>query len=271
MSEPSPFSLAGKLAVVSGGTRGIGLAIARGLGRAGAEVVLIGRDRAKAEESKASLMGEGLTVSFLLADVSREEDCRTVAEALAQRARPLNILVNNAGTNDRRPPENYSMEDWHFLIDANLTSVFALTRALKPLMTHGGKIINIGSMTSIFGASFSAPYGAAKGGVVQLSKALASAWAREHPGQCDPPRLDRDRTHPSRPYCNARSPGEGYCPHTRWPLGSARRHRRCRRFPRQPRFRLHHGSCAACRWRLLGSGMKGSSTEQGSETGGCGL
>ena len=180
MPEPGSFSLVGKLAVVSGGTRGIGLAIARGLGRAGAGVVLIGRDRAKAEESAASLMGEGLTVSFLLADVSREEDCRTVAEALAQRARPLNILVNNAGTNDRRPPESYSMEDWHFLIDANLTSVFALTRALKPLMTHGGKIINIGSMTSIFGASFSAPYGAAKGGVVQLTKALASAWAREN-------------------------------------------------------------------------------------------
>ena len=180
MSGPGPFSLVGKLAVISGGTRGIGLAIARGLGRAGAEVVLVGRDRAKAEESTVSLIGEGLTASFRLADVTREEDCRKVAEALAQRAKPLNILVNNAGTNDRRPPENYSMEDWHFLIDANLTSVFALTRALKPLMTSGGKIINVGSMTSIFGASFSAPYGAAKGGVVQLTKALASAWAREN-------------------------------------------------------------------------------------------
>jgi NAD(P)-dependent dehydrogenase (short-subunit alcohol dehydrogenase family) len=75
MSGPGPFSLVGKLAVVSGGTRGIGLAIARGLGRAGAEVVLIGRDRAKAEESTVSLVGEGLTASFLLADVTREEDC----------------------------------------------------------------------------------------------------------------------------------------------------------------------------------------------------
>lgn len=180
MSGTDPFSLVGKLAVVSGGTRGIGLAIARGLAQAGAEVVLIGRDQAKAEESTVSLMEEGLTASVLLADVTREEDCRKVAETLARRARPLNILVNNAGTNDRRPPENYSMEDWHFLIDANLTSVFALTRALKPLMTSGGKIINIGSMTSIFGASFSAPYGAAKGGVVQLTKALASAWARDN-------------------------------------------------------------------------------------------
>ena len=180
MSEPDPFSLVGKLAVVSGGTRGIGLSIARGLGHAGAHLLLIGRDQAKAEESRASLTGEGLTASFLLADVTREEDCRKVADAVARRGRPLDILVNNAGTNDRRPPENYSMEDWHFLIDANLTSVFALTRALKPLMTRGGKIINIGSMTSIFGASFSAPYGAAKGGVVQLTKALASAWAREN-------------------------------------------------------------------------------------------
>jgi 2-deoxy-D-gluconate 3-dehydrogenase len=180
MHEPGPFSLAGKLAVVSGGTRGIGLSIARGLGHAGADILIIGRDRAKAEESTASLAGEGLKASFLLADVTREEDCRKVGDAVANRGRPLDILVNNAGTNDRRPPENYSMEEWHFLIDANLTSVFALTRALKPLMTRGGKIINIGSMTSIFGASFSAPYGAAKGGVVQLTKALASAWAREN-------------------------------------------------------------------------------------------
>lgn len=174
------FDLGGKLAVVTGGTRGIGLSLARGLAEAGAALVLVGRDQAKAEESRKALAADGFDVSYVLADVTQEQECEKIAAHIRGLGRPLDILVNNAGTNDRRPPEDYSMKDWHFLIDANLTSAFAVTRALKPLMTGGGKIINIGSMTSIFGASFSAPYGAAKGGVVQLTKALASAWASEN-------------------------------------------------------------------------------------------
>ena len=180
MKTYSAFQLNGKLAVVTGGTRGIGLSLARGLAEAGATLILVARDKAKAEESTESLAKKGFEVSYVLGDVTQEKDCEKIAEHVRGMGRPLDILVNNAGTNVRRAPEDYSMKDWHFLIDANLTSAFAVTRALKPLMTAGGKIINVGSMTSIFGASFSAPYGAAKGGVVQLTKALASAWAREN-------------------------------------------------------------------------------------------
>ena len=180
MNNNRLFDLSGKLAVVTGGTRGIGYAIAQGLADAGADLVLVARDETQANISANKLINQGHKVSYVLGDVTKEVECNKIVEHLKIIGRPLDILVNNAGTNDRRPPEDYSMEDWHFLIDANLTSVFIVTRALKPRMTAGGKIINIGSMTSIFGASFAAPYGAAKGGVVQLTKALASAWASEN-------------------------------------------------------------------------------------------
>jgi 2-deoxy-D-gluconate 3-dehydrogenase len=93
----------------------------------------------------------------------------------------LDILVNNAGTNIRKAPQEYSLEEWRFLMDTNLTSAFLCSKAAYAPMVKsgGGKIINIGSMTSIFGAPFAAPYGATKGGIVQFTRALASAWAKD--------------------------------------------------------------------------------------------
>ena len=94
----------------------------------------------------------------------------------------LDILVNNAGTNIRKAPQDYSLDEWRFLIDTNLTSAFLCSKfAYAPMVkTGGGKMINIGSMTSIFGAPFAAPYGATKGGIVQLTRAFASAWAKDN-------------------------------------------------------------------------------------------
>ncbi|MDQ0472886.1 SDR family NAD(P)-dependent oxidoreductase [Labrys wisconsinensis] len=173
------FDLSGKVAIVTGGNGGIGLAIARGLAAAGAGIVIAGRSDEKNRRAERDLAEAGATVMALNADVTREEDCkRLAAEAFAAFGR-IDILVNNAGTNVRKQPEEYSLEEWHMLLDANLTSAFLATMAVFPMMKRtGGKIINIGSMTSLFGAGFAAPYGASKGGVVQLTKALASAWAQ---------------------------------------------------------------------------------------------
>ena len=105
-----------------------------------------------------------------------------MVEEAAKRLGRLDILVNNAGTNIRKPPEEYSVEEWKLILDTNLTSAFVASQAAYPHMKRagGGKIVNIGSMMSIFGASFVAPYGASKGGIVQLTRALACAWAKDN-------------------------------------------------------------------------------------------
>jgi 2-deoxy-D-gluconate 3-dehydrogenase len=174
------FDLTGKVAIVTGGNGGIGLGIARGLARAGAALLLVGRDAAKTDRAVAEIAALGATAEGAAADVTVEADCRAFAEAALQRHGRIDILVNNAGTNWRKAPEAYSLEEWRALIDANLTSAFLATMAVFPAMQRqgAGKIVNIGSMTSIFGASFAAPYSASKGGVVQFTKACATAWAQ---------------------------------------------------------------------------------------------
>src|ERR671919_1820239 len=104
-----------------------------------------------------------------------------VGEA-AERLGRLDILVNNAGINVRKAPQDYSLEEWKLVLDTNLTSAFVASQAAYPHLKRagGGKIVNIGSMMSIFGASFVAPYGASKGGIVQLTRALACAWAKDN-------------------------------------------------------------------------------------------
>ncbi len=174
------FDLTGRTAVVTGGNGGIGFAIACGLAEAGASVAVVGRDDAKNRKAEARLREAGANAFAIRADVTTEAGCAAFVEATLGRFGAVDILVNNAGTNVRKRPEDYSLNEWRMLIDVNLTSVHLACMAAYPaLKRHGGKIVNIGSMTSIFGASFSVPYGAAKGGVVQLTKALASAWAAD--------------------------------------------------------------------------------------------
>ncbi|HEX6415462.1 MAG TPA: SDR family oxidoreductase, partial [Burkholderiales bacterium] len=105
-----------------------------------------------------------------------------MVDEAAQRLGHLHILINNAGMNVRKRPEEYSLDEWKLVLDTNLTSAFVASQAAYPHMKRagGGKIVNIGSMMSIFGASFVAPYGASKGGIVQLTRALACAWARDN-------------------------------------------------------------------------------------------
>jgi len=176
------FDLTGKAAVVTGGNGGIGLAIARGLARAGAKVVVVGRNAAKNERAVRELGALGCTVHAVVADLSDADGCREMIAGAAAIHGRLDILVNNAGTNIRKPPQDYTLQEWQTVIDTNLTGVFVCCQAAYPHLKASahGKIINIGSMTSIFGASFAAPYSASKGAVVQLTRALASAWARDN-------------------------------------------------------------------------------------------
>ena len=176
------FDLTGKVAVVTGGNGGIGLGMALGMAEAGAAVVLAGRDAAKAETALAELAARGATARFIAADVTQGQACRDlVAETLAQFGR-LDILVNNAGTSIRKMPQDYTEAEWHHVLDTNLTGAFLCSQAAYPAMKQagGGKMINIGSMMSLFGAPYATPYAASKGGIVQMTRALATAWAKDH-------------------------------------------------------------------------------------------
>ncbi len=175
------FDLRGKAALVTGGNGGIGLGMALGLARAGAAVAIAGRNADKNAAALARLEKFGKPIA-LLADVSDETSCRAMVGEAAERLGRLDILVNNAGINIRRAPQDYTLDEWHKVLDANLTSAFVASQAGYPffLRAKGGKIINVGSMMSLFGASFVAPYGASKGGLVQLTRALATAWAKDN-------------------------------------------------------------------------------------------
>jgi 2-deoxy-D-gluconate 3-dehydrogenase len=176
------FDLAGRVAIVTGGNGGIGLGMASGLAEAGAAVMVAGRDQAKGAKAVKGLQALGAKAAFAATNVAEEASCRAMVRAAVREFGRLDILVNNAGTNLRKRPEEYALEEWRRLLETNLTSAFACCQAAYPEMVRagGGKIINIGSMMSIFGASFAAPYAASKGGIVQLTKALATAWAKDN-------------------------------------------------------------------------------------------
>jgi 2-dehydro-3-deoxy-D-gluconate 5-dehydrogenase len=175
------FDLTGKVAVVTGGNGGIGLGMARGLAKAGATVVLAGRNAAKSSQAVADLKVQGFTADAIEADVSDEHQVARLFQQVMLRYGRLDILVNNAGSTIRKVPDALSLDEWKQVMDVNLTSTFLCCRAAHALMKGGGgKIINIGSMLSIFGAPYAAAYGASKGGVVQFTRSIATAWASDN-------------------------------------------------------------------------------------------
>ncbi|HZZ35397.1 MAG TPA: glucose 1-dehydrogenase [Caulobacteraceae bacterium] len=173
------FDLTGRVAFVTGGNGGIGLGIAKGLADAGAKVVVAARN---AEKSKAAVAELGALAEAVSLDVTDEAACRAAIAETAARHGRLDILVNNAGVSVAKPPQSLSLTDWNAVVGANLTACFICAQAAYAPMKAGGggKIINIGSMYSIFGNWYSAAYSASKGGLVQLTKSLAVAWAREN-------------------------------------------------------------------------------------------
>lgn len=175
------FDLTGRVAIVTGGNGGIGLGMARGLAQAGAAVVIAARNAAKSAGAVKELQALGAKAAAIEVDVRRETSVRAMVQATLDRFGRLDVLVNNAGTNVRKQPQEYTLEEYNLVLETNLTSAFMCCQAAYPAMVRagGGKIISIGSMMSIFGASFTAPYAASKGGIVQLTKALATAWAKD--------------------------------------------------------------------------------------------
>ena len=176
------FDLKGRVAVVTGGNGGIGLGMAKGMAAAGATVVVAGRDAAKSAAAVKELQALGATASAIAVDVVKEESCRAmIAETVKQHGR-LDILVNNAGTSIRKQPQDYTLAEWHQVMDTNLTSAFICSHAAYPEMMKSGrgKMINIGSMMSIFGSSYATPYASSKGAIVQMTKAMACAWAKDN-------------------------------------------------------------------------------------------
>jgi len=176
------FDLHGRVAIVTGGNGGIGLGIAHGLAKAGADVAVAGRNEAKNAAAVAELQALGVKAVGLRIDVTDDAQVRRMVAETIDQLGGVEILVANAGTNIRKVPGSYSLAEWHHLINTNLTSVFTCCQAVYPELKRrgGGKILTIGSMTSIFGMDVGAVYAAAKAGVVQVTKSLAAAWARDN-------------------------------------------------------------------------------------------
>ena len=176
------FDLQNRVALVTGGNGGIGLGMAKGLAAAGASIVIAGRDTTKAQLALSELRSLGAQAEFVDLDALKETSCRQAIQHTVDRFGRLDVLVNNAGTTVRKPPEDLTAQDWHLVIDTNLTSAFLCSQAAYPHMVRagGGKIINIGSMMSVFASSYAAPYAASKGGIVQLARSMAVAWAKDN-------------------------------------------------------------------------------------------
>jgi 2-dehydro-3-deoxy-D-gluconate 5-dehydrogenase len=151
--------------------------MARGLASAGARVVVAGRNAQKSTAAAKEINGIAIEV-----DVLKEADCRALVRKTVAQLGRLDILVNNAGINIRKQPQDYTLDEWRKVLDSNLTSAFVCSQAAYPEMVKngGGKMINIGSMMSIFGASFTTAYAASKGGMVQMTRAMACAWAKDN-------------------------------------------------------------------------------------------
>jgi 2-deoxy-D-gluconate 3-dehydrogenase len=180
--KTSLFDLGGKVAIVTGGNGGIGLGMARGLAEAGADIAIVGRNEAKSAAAVAELKQAGAKAISITADVTDKAAVTAMVECVRRELGRIDILVNNAGINIRKSPHALDLEEWDSVIRTNLTSAFLCSQAVYPAMKEagGGKIINIGSMMSIFGASFAPAYAASKGGIVQFTRSCAVAWAADN-------------------------------------------------------------------------------------------
>ncbi|MGH7119998.1 MAG: glucose 1-dehydrogenase [Acetobacteraceae bacterium] len=176
------FDLSGKVAVVTGGNGGIGLGMGRGLAEAGASVAIAARNAEKAARAVAEIEQSGGRSGFVAFDAGQADSCRAMIEMVETKFGRLDILVNNAGISIRKRPEEYTEEEWRAVIDVNLNSAFFCAQAAFAGMRKrgGGKIINVGSMMTLFAAPYSAPYAASKGGIMQATRALATAWAKDN-------------------------------------------------------------------------------------------
>src|ERR1700677_3278794 len=175
------FDLTGRVAIVTGTSRGLGQSFARALARAGADLVLTSRQPESLGEFKAEIESLGRRAVALPLDVRDERSIPSLAEQAAAHYGRVDILVNNAGCNVRKPALDITWEDWNLVLDTNLRGSFFVAQAFAQGMTKRGygRIINIGSVTSIFGYAGLAPYCASRGGIKQLTMSLADEWGSQ--------------------------------------------------------------------------------------------
>ena len=173
------FDLSGRTAVVTGGSRGLGQYFGRALARAGADLVITARDAAKCAELKAEAESLGRRVVALSLDVRDQSSIEGFADAAMDAVGRVDILVNNAGCNVRKPSVDVTWEDWNLILDTNLRGTFFVSQALATrsmIPNRYGRIINLGSYTTVAGFAGLAPYSASRGGVRQMTMALADDW-----------------------------------------------------------------------------------------------
>ena len=178
-----PFSLDQKVAIVTGGNGGIGKGIARGLASMGADIAIVARNLQKTEAAVNEIKEAfGVRVLGVICDVTDEKAVKKMAEKVLRDLGRIDILVNNAGINIRKMPQDYDASEWDQVLAGNLRSAFLCAKFVYPAMkaAGGGKIINIGSMTTLFGGAKLGPYSASKGAIVQMSRSMACAWAEDN-------------------------------------------------------------------------------------------
>lgn len=176
------FDLSGRVALITGGNGGIGLGMALGLAQAGADIVIAARDQEKMTNAKAMIEETGVQVLTASVDVADRSSIDKMVAASVERFGRLDVLVANAGINIRKMPQDFSPEEWQKILDVNLNGPFHCAQAVYPQMKKqgGGKVITIGSMASIFGLPFASAYASTKGGIVQMTRVLATAWAKDN-------------------------------------------------------------------------------------------
>ena len=177
----SLFDLSGQVAIVTGTSRGLGQYFARALARAGADLVLTSRNRETLREMEEEVKGLGRRSVSLELDVRNYDSIQRMAENAQKAFGQIHILVNNAGCNVRKPALDVTWDDWNLVLDTNLRGSFFVAQAVSRGMTgHGyGRIINIGSVTSVFGFAGLGPYCASRGGIRQLTMSLADDWGKD--------------------------------------------------------------------------------------------
>jgi NAD(P)-dependent dehydrogenase (short-subunit alcohol dehydrogenase family) len=174
----SGFDLSGRVALVTGASRGLGEAMALALARAGADVAVTSRSLEALEPVRDAIESLGRAAFPVALDVREHDSIRRAAAAAIERFGRVDVLVNNAGLNVRKPALELTWEEWNLVLDTNLRGAFFVAQAVAPGMIERGRgrIVNIGSVTSVLGAAAIAPYGASRGGIKQLTMSLADEW-----------------------------------------------------------------------------------------------
>ena len=182
MTSQKLFDLTGKVAVITGGNGGIGLGIAMGLAGAGANIVIAARSVEKTAQALEDIRALGVEAHGITVDVTQEPAIQRMVTSTIDHMGRLDILVNNSGIAVRAQPQELTSAQWDSVVDVNLRGAFLASKEAYAQMVKagGGKVINVGSMYSIFGSDWGSPYAASKGGLVQLTKSLAVAWAKDN-------------------------------------------------------------------------------------------